>query len=161
MSPSPSAKHSKLSVITSPEEDRLNTWIQLIRTISLFEKEIGSLLSRHELTLPQFDMLATLRFREGVTQKDLATRLLVTKGNICGLLNRLEEMGWVVRRVDPEDSRANRLYLTSAGRRKIDGAIPVHNERILEMLSPLRNTEIRLTKELLTKLERNLSIKST
>ena len=157
MIPTSKPHRQKLPVVSTPEETRLNTWLQLIRTVTLIEREIVSILSQYDLTLPQFDVLATLRFRDGVTQQELAGRLLVTKGNVCGLVNRLEDTGWVERRPDPADSRANRIHLTPSGRRKIDTTTPAHNDRILSMLAPLRNSEVRLMHDVLTKLENNLS----
>jgi DNA-binding MarR family transcriptional regulator len=157
MAASRKSSHLKLPVIHTGDEARLNTWLQLIRTVALIEREVVSTLSEHDLTLSQFDVLATLRFREGVTQQELAASLLVTKGNVCGLLNRLEESGWVERRPDSVDSRINRLHLTSAGRKKIEVTTPAHNKRILEMLSPLTSSEVTLIHSLMTKLEKTLT----
>ena len=55
--------------------------------------------------------------RRGITQQELAERLLVTKANVVGLIDRVSPAGWVERRADPEDRRVNRLYLTNAGRK--------------------------------------------
>src|SRR4051794_20242664 len=88
-------------------EVKVRTWVQLARTFYLIQRRIMTMLAGHELTMPQFDVLATLRFSEGVTQQELAKRLLVTKGNVCGVLDRLEGLGWVQRRSDPKDARAN------------------------------------------------------
>ena len=63
--------------------------MQLARTFYKIERSISASLAAQELTLAQFDVLATLRYGEGVTQKELAELLLVTKGNVVGLLDRL------------------------------------------------------------------------
>src|SRR5687768_3651944 len=97
-----------LTVLEGPAEVKLRTWVALVRTFSLVQRRLVTVLARHDLTLPQFDVLATLRFSEGVTQQELARRLLVTKGNVCGILDRLGDVGWVERRTDPRDARANR-----------------------------------------------------
>ena len=49
---------------------------------------------------------------------------MVTKGNVVGLIDRVSTAGWVERRPDPEDRRANRLYLTDAGRKLLAEAWP-------------------------------------
>src|SRR5688572_632302 len=103
----------------------------MIRAVQLVQRRVVATLTAHGLTLPQFDVLATLRYGEGVTQQELAGRLLVTKGNVCGVLDRLERLKWVERRADPDDARANRVYLTAAGRRKIDAVLPEHDATVL------------------------------
>src|SRR5436305_10663045 len=87
-----------LALYESAPQVRLRTWVQLARTFYRIHRRIMSALARHDVTMPQFDILATLRFSEGVTQQELAERLLVTKGNVCGVLDRLEGLGWVSRR---------------------------------------------------------------
>ena len=54
------------------------------------ERRLEQALDGHGLSIAQFDILATLGFRQGITQQELAERLLVTKGNICGMIDRME-----------------------------------------------------------------------
>ena len=58
----------------------------------------------------------------------------MTKGNVGALLDRLESMGWVMRKADPNDRRANRLYLTPGGRETILEIIKKHRAFIAESL---------------------------
>lgn len=150
-------KQSQLVVLSSPEEERLDAWLQVIRTVTLLEREISSVLSVHEISLPQFDVLATLRFSNDLTQQELASRLLVTKGNICGLLDRLERAGMVARRADPVDSRVNRVRLTASGRRKVDRVIPDHNDTVLKLFEPLTASHIRQVRGLFATLEERVN----
>jgi DNA-binding MarR family transcriptional regulator len=141
-----------LALYESPEQLRLDTWLQLVRTFNVLERRIVAMLSGHDITLPQFDVLATLRFSEGVTQQELAERLLVTKGNVCGLLDRLERLGWVERRPDPKDARANRLHLTAAGRRKVAKVLPDHDALVLDNFRPLPDPEIKALRQALAEI---------
>ena len=125
-----------------------------MRTFTWIERRITGLLAKHDITLPQFDVLATLRFSEGVTQQTLAERLLVTKGNVCGLLDRLESVGWVERRLDPADARANRLHLTAKGRKKIDAIFPEHHELIIALMSDLSEPSLKSLRQTLGHLEK-------
>lgn len=152
MSSSGSKLHA-LPVFESPGETRIRTWLQMVRVFSVVGRLVSSTLGELGMTLPQFELLATLRFGEGVTQKELAERLLVTKGNVCGLLDRLENLGWVERRTDAKDNRINRLYLTPAGRRKFDHALPQHDQTVLATMSELSDGEVKHLRSSLEKLE--------
>ena len=142
-----------LPLLESPDELRRRTWIQLVRTVSLLQRRIAATLAARDVTLPQFDVLATLRFNEGQTQQELAGRLLVTKGNVCGVLNRLEALGWVERRADPGDKRANRLHLTPAGRRRIETLLPEHDALVVKTLGVLPDSAVKSLRKALEGLE--------
>src|SRR5215217_5701137 len=114
----------------------------MVRVVQLIQRRVVAVLTEHELTLPQFDVLATLRFSEGVTQQELAERLLVTKGNVCGVLDRLERLGWVER-------RANRLYLTPAGRRKVVEVLPRHDAVVADALSTISPADVATLRRVL------------
>ncbi len=77
------------------------------------------------LSVPQCDVLTTLTEPEGVSQQELAKRLYVTKGNISGLLDRLDGAGLVERRSTAADRRQYAIYLTAAGRAMAEKAIAV------------------------------------
>lgn len=126
----------------------------MARTFYRIQRRIVVALAGHGVTLPQFDVLATLRFSEGVTQQELAERLLVTKGNVCGVLDRLERLRWVERRPDPSDKRVNRLYPTHAGRRKIGLILPEHDALVVHAMRTLPGTDVKSLRRLLEELER-------
>jgi DNA-binding MarR family transcriptional regulator len=144
---------TRLPVLEGPDEAKLRTWVQLVRTFYRMHRVIVLALAGHEVTLPQFDVLATLRFGEGLTQQELADRLLVTKGNVCGVLDRLEGLGWVERRPDANDGRANRLHLTPAGRQKIDAVLPQHDASVLTGLRSLSPADVKSLRQLLERIE--------
>lgn len=143
MGKKPASSKLPLKQYESLEQFRLRTWVQLARTFQIVAREVARLLAEHDVTMPQFDVLATLRYSEGVTQQELARRLLVTKGNVCGLLDRLERSRWVERRSDENDARTNRLHLTAAGRRVIDRLLPRHDKLVLKVFADLGADEIR------------------
>lgn len=138
-----------LPLFEGEDELRLRAWVQLTRTFLNMQRRLMMLLAQAEVTLPQFDVLATLRFSEGVTQQELAERLLVTKGNICGILDRLEEIAWVERRRDVKDRRANRLHLTPIGRRQIDALLPQHDRMVITTLKPMPSQDVARLRHLL------------
>jgi len=146
-------KSQHLPQYEGADEARLHAWVRLARTFYRIQRRIVAALAGHDVTLPQFDVLATLRFGEGVTQQELAERLLVTKGNVCGVLDRLENLGWVERRPDEKDRRANRLHLTTAGRKKIDTLLPHHDGLVVKSLRGLSDAGVKTLRKLLDELD--------
>ena len=128
------------------------TVARLIRVHDNLRRSVERLLAEHKLSSAQFDVLATLDHGEGITQQELAGRLLVTKGNVCGLIDRMEEAGMVERRADPGDRRANRIYLTASGRARLSEALPGQRALIRETLGRLDADQLRTLHELLGRL---------
>lgn len=145
-----------LPVHEEPEAIRLRTWVQLARTFYRIERSISAKLAETELTMAQFDVLATLRYSEGLSQKELAELLLVTKGNVVGLLDRLEKLNYVERRPDAQDGRSNRVHLTGPGRQKIETVLPVHDRLVLRTLACLPQPEVSTLRRLLQTIEQAL-----
>ena len=142
-----------LPVYESADQSKLYAWVQFARAYNLMIRKIAVMLGGAGMTVPQFDALATLRFSEGVTQQELAERLLVTKGNVCQVLDRLEKSGWVQRRADPKDARTNRLHLTAAGKKKIDGILPQHNKLVIQAMAGMSTADITAFRAFLDKME--------
>ena len=62
----------------------------------------------------QWSVLVRLQRSEGLKQSELAEMLDLQPISLTRLLDRLAENGLIERRADPNDRRANRLYLTPA-----------------------------------------------
>ncbi|MEJ8553487.1 MarR family winged helix-turn-helix transcriptional regulator [Tepidibacter sp. Z1-5] len=60
----------------------------------------------------QYSILICLFYHDGITQDDVAKKLRIDKANIARGVKKLEENGYVVRQVDPDDKRAYRLHPT-------------------------------------------------
>jgi DNA-binding MarR family transcriptional regulator len=110
----------------------------LLRVCHRIERTLGEDLRAHKLSLAQFDVLAHVGAAEGITQQELASRLLVTKGNVCQLLDRLEATRLIERR---REGRSNRLYLTPRGRTLFEELLPGHEALIAQQLASLSGDE--------------------
>lgn len=146
--PAPSRRLS----LDQASDPSLQTWLALWRAYQKMQRELEGVLSDSGLTLAQFDVLANLGMSEGITQQELAERLLVTKGNVCGVLDRMESAGLVERRPDAKDRRANRIHLTRQGRAALHGAFPAHLGMIQRCFETLSLAEQRTLHQLVTRL---------
>src|SRR5262245_3977337 len=93
-----------------------SAWIKVAVCYQKGHQRFGVMLRPLGLTVAQFDALANLYSTDGMSQQELAEKLLVTKGNVTGLVNRLADRGLVERRSHPVDRRTNRICLTASGR---------------------------------------------
>lgn len=81
-----------------------------------FGRAYRALLSHHELTYPQYLVLLVLWEEEGLTVKEIGTRLFLDSGTLTPLLKRLEAAGQVRRLRDRADERQVSIFLTEKGR---------------------------------------------
>jgi DNA-binding MarR family transcriptional regulator len=137
-------------------ETSLQAWLALIRVYDQMHRHASEHLECYDLTPAQYDVLAQLQGAPGISQQELAERLMVTKGNICTLIDRMEKRNLVERRHDTEDRRINLLYLTGDGERIAAKAIPEYGRFVREHLSPLSEEKQRELMTLLKNLESHL-----
>ncbi len=135
-----------------PDLPRL-AWVQLLRVHAKLTRHMERVAAEHQLTLAQFEMLLILWHSEGISQQELAQKLLVTKGNVCTVLCRMEKSLWVRRETNPRDGRAYRLRLTPAGRQIIEKAYPPLRETINRVMKTLNNKQLTQLHTILRELE--------
>ena len=128
-------------------------WMRLMRVYHKGDRASAEHLKRWGLSVAQFDVLARVGAEEGIKQQEVADSLLVTKGNVCQLLDKMEGRGLISRR---REGRINRLFLTAEGRRLYEEAVPAQEAMVSERLSVLSATEQAQLHELLRKLDRAL-----
>jgi DNA-binding MarR family transcriptional regulator len=124
----------------------LSVWVRLLKAHGLVLREVRRLVPAG-LTLPQFDVLAQLDRRpDGMTPKELTRELLVTAGNVTGIVERLVQRGLVSREPVPHDRRTVRIKLTPEGRRRNEMVLPAHRRdlaRVLARVPPSVLTALR------------------
>ncbi len=122
-------------------------WLRLVKCYNLAMRAVRNRL-KGELTLPQFDVLTQLsRNDEGLNFSQLSELLLVTAGNLTGIIERMVKQGLVAKQVNPEDRREVFLKLTPQGRELCDKLIPQHEQEVLTMLSDLPEASIDSLKQ--------------
>ena len=139
-----------LCMLAAPQDEALAAFKQLWITFLKLQRQLEDVLEPHGLVLSQFEALVKIGIKPGMIQQELVQHLLVTKGNVGALLDRLESMGWVQRCSCPNDRRANRLHLTDRGTGMIQEIIKKHRVFIAESFKPL-SIEQRLQLQTLLK----------
>ena len=128
-------------------------WMRLARVYQKVDRASAEHLRRYGLSVAQFDVIARVGAGEGCTQQELADSLLVTKGNVCQLLDRMERAHLILRR---QEGRVNRLFLTEEGRRLFEKTVPLQEELIARSFCSLAQEEQETLLNLLRKLDHAL-----
>lgn len=115
-------------------------WVRLAKCYGLVLRAVlrDQTRRRAAVTLPQFDVLAQLaRHPEGMTPGALSRALLVTAGNVTGIVARLAARGFLRRGPHPIDRRARWLVLTPRGRRLVRKEVARHERALARILAGL------------------------
>ena len=67
----------------------------------------------------------------------LSSRMGLTKSTVSQTLNSMEEKGWILRSIDPDNRRQTNIDLTEAGKQKIDDVFQKSKERIAKVLETM------------------------
>jgi DNA-binding MarR family transcriptional regulator len=96
---------------------RLRLWIRLLRATRMVEAQTRELFKRKfNATVPRFDVMAALsRKPEGMLMSEISRFLLVSNGNVTGIVDRLVKDGFVVRSQRNGDRRTSFVRLTARG----------------------------------------------
>jgi DNA-binding MarR family transcriptional regulator len=134
-------------------KDELRLWLRLFTCKEVIESEVRRRLrDSFRVTLPRFDMMAQLdRTPNGMTLGELSQRMMVSNGNVTGLVDRLVEQGVVARRPSPHDRRSQLVSLTAQGRRFFRAMARANGDWIGEMFSDLSAADIETLLRLLAK----------
>lgn len=146
------------SAVRADENLEIRLWLRLLSCVSLMEKEVRARLrTTFAVTIAQFEVLAQLyRIQTGLAMKELSERLMVSKGNVTGLIDRLQRAGLIVRHRDPTDGRAQLVRLTAKGRRLFNTMRPFHNQWFRAMMGGLSRRDMKQLHDLLETLKANL-----
>ncbi|WP_417826356.1 MarR family winged helix-turn-helix transcriptional regulator [Thalassospira povalilytica] len=118
---------------------RLRAWLQILKVSRKIEGELREKM-RVEFgsTLPRFDVLAALyRERDGMRMSELSKSLMVSNGNVTGIVDRLVAEGLVVRLPVENDRRASIVRLTEAGEKDFAERALVHESWVSDLFSDL------------------------
>ncbi|WP_028744659.1 MarR family winged helix-turn-helix transcriptional regulator [Rhizobium mesoamericanum] len=118
------------------DHPRFRSWIAVARACQLMQQSLGRSLSELDIKTPHLDILINLYRFEGISQQELARKLLVGRSNMSMLLPQMEKRGLIKRRGDAKDKRVLRLFLTQEGRDITEKAMIIQIDLIERVLSP-------------------------
>ncbi len=126
---------TKVSERPGDHKTELRLWLRLLTCTTLIENEVRRRLrDNFDITLPRFDLLAQLdRAPNGMTLGELSQRMMVSNGNITGLVDRLVEQGLIRRRPLPNDRRVQIVSLTPEGQREFRAMARVNADWVGEI----------------------------
>ena len=120
-------------------KQRLRVWLRLLRLNKGVESELRERLRcEFATTLPRFDVMAALyRSGDGLKMSELSRLLMVSNGNVTGIVDRLTQDGLILRAAVPGDRRAARACLTAKGRAEFERQAAAHEIWVDELLGAL------------------------
>lgn len=122
---------------------RLRVWLGLLRSTRHVEAVLRSRLrDQYGMTLSQFDVMAALHRSGGMIMTEVSAALMVSNGNVTGIVDRLVEDGLVIRSMRGGDRRTSSVRLTAKGKRRFERVARKHEEWIDELLGGLDRKEM-------------------
>jgi DNA-binding MarR family transcriptional regulator len=121
------------------DNPRFRNWIAVVQAEKAIVRALGKVLQPFDLKIGQLDVLMNLYRHPGMSQHDLARRLLVGRSNITMLLPQLEKQGFLRREGDARDKRVMRLYLTDKGEAVLMDALKAYTaliDRVMAQSTP-------------------------
>jgi DNA-binding MarR family transcriptional regulator len=115
---------------------------ELVRAYQAFDTFSAAHIRTMGITPPQFDVIVTLGNQPPMTCKFLGEKTLITKGTLTGVLDRLEEKGLIVRLVNADDARSQKIGLTKAGDNLFQSVFRSHKAHINQVSEQLSETDI-------------------
>ncbi|HEX5091805.1 MAG TPA: MarR family transcriptional regulator [Burkholderiales bacterium] len=140
---------------TVDDHRALRLWLRLLTCSQLVERQVRRRLrERFATTLPRFDLLSQLeRNPQGLKMGELSRLLMVTGGNVTGIVDQLVKEGLVERVDDAADRRAWRVRLTRAGERDFAAMAREHEAWVAGLLGGLTRKESDALMQLLARLK--------
>lgn len=131
------------------EDDILRSLRRVIRAVDLYSRR---LIAEYGLSGAQLLCLRQLERVGALPTGELAAAMSLTPATVCGILDRLEARGLVVRERQADDKRRVVVRLSSRGRTAVERAPPSLQDSFVEKLRALPSAEQAALRSSLTKL---------
>ena len=142
-------------------KDRLKEELlyNLAACYGLAEKRMAEALAPLGLSTVKMNALMLVKHTggaEGVSQVDLARKMIVSAGNITRLIDRLEKEGLVSRVPKAGDRRVKVLKITKKGSDLMTQAWPIHKKEVEKIVSLVHEKEVKVASHILNQFRERL-----
>jgi len=127
------------------QQAKLSLGYQIRYAYRAFVKALAEELGPHRVTTSQWSALRVLWQNEGLSQVQLAQRMMVEKASLTPVLAAMEAGGLITRSRNPDDKRKISISLTVAGRRLKEKVLPLGariNKRATRGLSAAESDQL-------------------
>jgi DNA-binding MarR family transcriptional regulator len=139
------------------DQATLEAFQALGRVFHLHRQAMQRRLSNPETHHAELVSLRLLTTTDGMSQRELADTLHLSRPRVTGILQGLEKAGAVRREVDGSDQRVTRVFLTAEGRRQELEHRAVFEEYISKTVGALSDADKRELARLLDKLSGHIA----
>ncbi len=131
------------SRLTEDDHLALRLWLRVLTCTNLVEGQLrGKLREFFKSTLPRFDLLSQLeRNPKGLTMGELSSLMMVSGGNVTGLVTQLVKEELVSRTPMESDRRTFLVKLTIKGKRHFSKMAKSHESWIVDMFSSVSHDD--------------------
>jgi MarR family transcriptional regulator, 2-MHQ and catechol-resistance regulon repressor len=152
----PAAADESIRYITTESLDTLVV-LNIIQTANKLSPFLNRDLKELALTSVQLNVLLLLKETEGqgLTLSEIGRRLLVSKPNITGLIDRIERKGFIERNTT-DDRRVTIVKLTGQGMDLLEHIAPQHQKMLAELTRGLDEEKKRNLIQLMVELRRGM-----
>ena len=128
---------------TATAQQRLRLWLQMLKAVRYVENDLRERLRQgYDMTLPRFDVLAALLAApEGLRMTELSQQLMVSNGNVTGIVDRLVADGLAERETMETDRRAFRVRITEKGGQLMREMTARHRDWIDELFAEVTEAD--------------------
>lgn len=123
------------------------------RVVRKVTKAYRDEITHYGLTHGQFFMLVAVMEEEGLLPSALAEKIAQDRATTTGLLDKLENDGWVERKTDKRDRRTLRIYLTPHARKHREAIMKLFEDTNKRFISRFSQKEWAQMQSFLSRLE--------
>ncbi|WP_099190100.1 MarR family winged helix-turn-helix transcriptional regulator [Tepidibacter mesophilus] len=133
------------------------TIINLLKSVEIMRFVYNDLFVNHGISESKFYVLLLLSYsNDGMALSEIGDKMLVTRANMTGLIDRMEKEELVEKKVNPKDRRSSIAYLTNKGRTLFEEIKDTHIDFSKQMTSGLSIEEKEQVNKLLEKLQNDI-----
>ncbi len=136
----------------------IRLWLRMLTCTGEIERNIRTRLrKKFNFTLAQFDVLSALeRSQKSLTKTELSRLLMVSNGNVTGLVSRMVRDGLIAHATLTEDRRVRTVEMTGKGKAAFQEMVGIHEEWLEDIFQNLTSDEVDVLVALLTRAKKSV-----